>query len=93
MNINRPLPPHLTIYKPQLTSMFPISHRISGAFLAIVLVSPLLCPKIGLISVTYENFYQSSSNLPKLLIVIVVGLNALLAVCYHIFHGYITITK
>ncbi|PSR84091.1 Succinate dehydrogenase cytochrome b560 subunit like [Actinidia chinensis var. chinensis] len=34
MNILRPLSPHLPIYKPQLTSTFPISHRISGAFLA-----------------------------------------------------------
>ncbi len=33
MKINRPLSPHLTIYKPQLTSTFSIFHRISGAFL------------------------------------------------------------
>ncbi|KAM3738300.1 hypothetical protein ACB098_09G121900 [Castanea mollissima] len=36
MNILRPLSPHLPIYKPQLTSTFPISHRISGAFLATI---------------------------------------------------------
>nr|AIG89870.1 hypothetical protein [Capsicum annuum] len=29
MNILRPLSPHLPIYKPQLTSTFSISHRIS----------------------------------------------------------------
>lgn len=29
----RPLSPHLTIYKPQITSMLSISHRISGVFL------------------------------------------------------------
>lgn len=33
MKINRPLSPHLTIYKPQLTSTLSIFHRISGAFL------------------------------------------------------------
>lgn len=59
MNILRPLSPHLPIYKPQLTSTFPISHRISGAFLAtIVFFFDLLCLKIGLICFTYESVYQ-----------------------------------
>jgi succinate dehydrogenase cytochrome b subunit len=31
----RPLSPHLTIYKPQLTSMLSISHRVTGIGLAI----------------------------------------------------------
>lgn len=31
----RPLSPHLQIYKPQLTSVLSISHRISGAALAV----------------------------------------------------------
>ena len=29
---NRPLSPHLTIYKPQITSILSISHRIAGIF-------------------------------------------------------------
>lgn len=33
-NANRPLSPHLTIYKPQISSMLSISHRITGAFLS-----------------------------------------------------------
>jgi len=58
MNILRPLSPHLPIYKPQLTSTFSIFHRISGAFLAtIVLFFYLLCLKIGFICFTYSNFY------------------------------------
>lgn len=32
-NINRPLSPHLTIYKPQISSVLSIMHRISGAYL------------------------------------------------------------
>ncbi|XP_059469740.1 succinate dehydrogenase cytochrome b560 subunit, mitochondrial [Neocloeon triangulifer] len=28
--LNRPMSPHLTIYKPQITSMLSISHRITG---------------------------------------------------------------
>lgn len=31
--LNRPLSPHLSIYKPQITSMLSITHRITGAAL------------------------------------------------------------
>lgn len=34
MSKERPLSPHLLIYRPQLTSMMSISHRLSGAALA-----------------------------------------------------------
>ncbi len=34
-NSNRPLSPHLQIYKPQLTALLSIAHRASGLFLAI----------------------------------------------------------
>lgn len=40
--IQRPLSPHLTIYKPQITSVLSISHRITGFLLtagAVVFVS------------------------------------------------------
>ena len=86
MNILRPLSPHLPIYKPQLTSTFPISHRISGAFLVtIVFLFYLLCLKIGLICFTYENknqflFYSSK------LIPISVEITAL-ALSYHLYNG------
>ncbi|YP_009243681.1 succinate dehydrogenase subunit 3 (mitochondrion) [Cannabis sativa] len=86
MNILRPLSPHLPIYKPQLTSTFPISHRISGAFLAtIVLFFYLLCLKIGWICFTYENFYQFFFYSSKL-IPISVEITAL-ALSYHLYHG------
>nr|QOD41083.1 succinate dehydrogenase cytochrome subunit 3 [Larix sibirica] len=89
-NINRPLSPHLTIYKPQFTSTFSIYHRISGAFLAtMVLFSLLFCLEIVLISLTYENFYQLASgfsvNFPKFTLSLV-NLT-LLALCYHMGNG------
>ena len=31
---NRPLSPHLQVYRPQITSVLSISHRISGVFMA-----------------------------------------------------------
>ena len=86
MNILRPLSPHLPIYKPQLTSTFPISHRISGALLAtIVLFFYLLYLKMGLICFTYENFYQFLFYSSKL-ILIVATLTAL-ALSYHLYNG------
>lgn len=86
MNILRPLSPHLPIYKPQLTSTFPISHRISGAFLAtIVLFFYLLCLKIGLICFTYDNFYQFFFYSSKF-ILIPVEITAL-ALSYHLYNG------
>jgi succinate dehydrogenase / fumarate reductase cytochrome b subunit len=32
---NRPLSPHLQVYKPQLTSMLSITHRMTGIFLSL----------------------------------------------------------
>ena len=37
MNNNRPISPHLSIYKFQITSMLSSFHRITGAFLAVSL--------------------------------------------------------
>jgi succinate dehydrogenase / fumarate reductase cytochrome b subunit len=34
-NIDRPLSPHLQIYKPQLTAVLSIAHRASGIFLVL----------------------------------------------------------
>jgi succinate dehydrogenase (ubiquinone) cytochrome b560 subunit len=86
MNILRPLSPHLPIYKPQLTSTFSIFHRISGAFLAtIVLFFYLLCLKIGFICFTYSNFYQLFF-FSKKLILISVEMTAL-ALSYHLYNG------
>uniref|UniRef100_M1AF68 Succinate dehydrogenase subunit 3 n=1 Tax=Solanum tuberosum TaxID=4113 RepID=M1AF68_SOLTU len=86
MNILRPLSPHLPIYKPQLTSTFSISHRISGAFLAtIVFFFYLLCLKIGLICFTYENFYQFFFYSSKLILISVE--TTALALSYHLYNG------
>nr|QEX95859.1 succinate dehydrogenase subunit 3 [Cercis canadensis] len=86
MTLLRPLSPHLPIYKPQLTSTFPILNRISGAFLAtIVFFCYLLCLKIGLICFTYNNVYQFFFFSSKL-ILISVEMTAL-ALSYHLYNG------
>nr|AHX80428.1 succinate dehydrogenase subunit 3 [Hirtella physophora]AHX81444.1 succinate dehydrogenase subunit 3 [Hirtella racemosa]AHX81446.1 succinate dehydrogenase subunit 3 [Hymenopus heteromorphus]AHX81448.1 succinate dehydrogenase subunit 3 [Couepia guianensis]AHX81450.1 succinate dehydrogenase subunit 3 [Licania alba]AHX81452.1 succinate dehydrogenase subunit 3 [Leptobalanus sprucei] len=82
----RPLSPHLPIYKPQLTSTFPIFHRISGTFLAtIVSFFYLLCLKIGLICFTYANFYQFFFYSSKL--ILIAGEITALALSYHLYNG------
>jgi len=49
LRLNRPQSPHLTIYKPQLTSMLSITHRGTGmaltGYAAIFAVSALVCPE------------------------------------------------
>lgn len=45
--LKRPMSPHLTIYKPQLTSMLSIAHRVSGAGYGVLLYAGAvltLCP-------------------------------------------------
>jgi len=37
-NTNRPLSPHLQVYKPQLTSILSITHRMTGLFLSLGMV-------------------------------------------------------
>ncbi len=47
--LNRPQSPHLTIYKPQLTSMLSITHRGTGiaitGYAAIFGIAALVCPE------------------------------------------------
>uniref|UniRef100_A0A2P2JEB6 Succinate dehydrogenase subunit 3 n=1 Tax=Rhizophora mucronata TaxID=61149 RepID=A0A2P2JEB6_RHIMU len=81
---NRPLSPHLPVYKPQLSSMFSIFNRISGAFLSSMVLSFYLLFKMGFICFTYDNFYQIFF-LSEKFILVPVGLTASLAIAYHVF--------
>lgn len=67
----RPLSPHITLYRPQLTSTFQISNRISGA----VLFLYLLCLKTA-------SPMRMSTNSSKL----TVEMTAL-ALSYHMYNG------
>ena len=84
--IIRPLAPNLTLKKPQLTSTFPISHRISGAAATLVLLSPILCLKIGFLNYTDYNVYLCFFFVSKLILSSLVHLTYY-ALLYHVFHG------
>nr|YP_006234365.1 succinate dehydrogenase subunit 3 [Phlegmariurus squarrosus]AEV55711.1 succinate dehydrogenase subunit 3 [Phlegmariurus squarrosus] len=89
MKINRPLSPHLTIYKPQLTSTFPIFHRISGAFLATMVLFSILFFGIGDLSLTFyysHTFVFFPTFYFHWFIILLVNLT-LLALCYHPSNG------
>ena len=81
---NRPLSPHLTVYKPQITSVLSIFHRITGAGLAVstvLVVFWLASLAIGEISfIGFNNFL----NNPFITIVLV---SSLWALWYHFCTG------
>ena len=71
---NRPLSPHLTIYRPQLNSVLSILHRITGIALSITLliligffISLIFGEKIFIVFSTYFNCVSKAhpKELPK----------------------------
>lgn len=59
----RPISPHLSIYKPQITSMLSILHRITGLFLSLGLIffaCAIILLSIGPEMYSFvDNFYRS----------------------------------
>ena len=89
MKTNRPLSPHLTVYSPQLTSTLSIVHRITGAFMASMVLFTILCLKICDISMSYYVVYWCTFNTVTYFNWILFGLVnlSLLALCYHMSNG------
>ena len=81
---NRPLSPHLTIYKPQITSLMSITHRITGVFQSIGLL--IIC--IFLISLI---FGSQIHNTLQIFVNHIVGKTFFIfytfSLCYHLFNG------
>ncbi len=81
---NLPLSPHLQIYKPQITSILSISHRITGLALnlsLVVFVSGLFCLTLG---EKYFNYFIIVMNSVPLKIIIFL---TILGFCYHLLNG------
>lgn len=80
----RPLSPHLTVYRPQLTMVLSISHRISGVALAagaLGLVTWLLALASG--PAAYAQWQVLAGSLPGRLVLFAMSL----ALVYHLLNG------
>ena len=84
MTQKRPLSPHLMIYRPQLTSMMSITHRLSGVALAsgsIFLVWWLVALAYG------GDYYQMVQGIAEHVLGRQVLLGFYIAVSYHMANG------
>ena len=79
-----PLSPHLQIYKPQITSLLSISHRISGValnFVLVILVLGLLCITLG------ESYFELLISLITFFPIKIIIFLAILGFSYHFLNG------
>ena len=84
INLKRPLSPHLQIYKPQLTSVLSIIHRITGVVLSILsLFIPLTLVSVAL-GVGYFNILKVflTNTFIQLLITA-----SIFVLAYHLLNG------
>ena len=83
-NNNRPISPHLSIYKPQITSILSISHRMSGIFQSLGLLIILLLLFSLFLGKNSHEFFMLFINsfIGKAFLFFYV-----LSLCYHLFNG------
>jgi succinate dehydrogenase / fumarate reductase cytochrome b subunit len=86
MRLNRPLSPHLTVYKPQVTSTLSIFHRLTGAFLAVSLLSSLCFSQLCRLSMTYYPLYYCVNMKSEWFLVACLNLSVI-AFSYHMSNG------
>jgi succinate dehydrogenase / fumarate reductase cytochrome b subunit len=80
----RPLSPHLQVYRPQITSVLSISHRISGivnALVALGLAGLMLSVAAG--PEAYAQFAAIAGSLPGRVALFLFTLS----ICYHLLNG------
>ena len=81
---NRPLSPHLTVYKPQITSVMSILHRITGIFQSL----GTICIFLLIASLTLgQDYYNIINILFDSLIGKVFLYFYIFSVCYHLCNG------
>lgn len=84
---NRPITPHLSIYKPQFSSLFSIWHRISAGFLIIYIIFFICLYKsfVILLCILNSQFFNAwyTTSIPFVL-------NYLFFTClsYHFLNGF-----
>lgn len=85
----RPLSPHLTIYKPQLTSVLSIFHRITGGFLGlfIVLSSILVYSSLFFVGSSYQYCFSSDFSSLFSTTILTISYFTLFIVSFHMMNG------
>ena len=83
-NKNKPISPHLSIYRPQITSILSISHRAAGVFQSIGLLVIFLLLVSIFLGETFHEYYMIfiGSYVGKLFIFFYI-----LSLCYHMLNG------
>ena len=81
---NQPLSPHLTVYKPQITSVMSISHRISGFFQSVGTIIIFIYISSLFFGENFHNYvnYFISSFIGKIFLFFY-----FLSICYHSCNG------
>ena len=84
MNTKRPLSPHLQIYKPQLTSVLSISHRITGVILSIF---SILIPIFLLFLSLGADYYNLLLRIMDNFFIKIILAGTIFVVVYHLSNG------
>ncbi|MCG6118045.1 MAG: succinate dehydrogenase, cytochrome b556 subunit [Aquimonas sp.] len=80
----RPLSPHLQVYRPQITSVLSISHRIAGIVNAVVALGVAgLLVSVAAGPEAYARFAAVAGSVPGLVVLFLFTLS----ICYHLFNG------
>lgn len=83
-NHNRPLSPHLQVYKLPLTGMISITHRLTGIFLSVGLIALvwILSGIAGGVE-SYQSMQETLTAWP----IQIIYWGFLYALCFHLCHG------
>jgi|TARA_B100000959_G_scaffold25777_1_gene24953 succinate dehydrogenase / fumarate reductase cytochrome b subunit len=84
LNTNRPTSPHLQIYKPQLTSVLSISHRITGVILSLF---SILIPVSLIIIFLGQDYFNILINIIANPLIKFLLLGVLFSTIYHLLNG------
>ena len=85
----RPLSPHMTIYKPQLTSVLSIFHRLTGSLLGLLIVVSFVLFYGSLFYVGFSFQYSICFDLFSRFstFVLVIGYFVVFVVSFHVLNG------
>lgn len=87
IHMTRPISPHLSIYKPQITSVFSILHRMTGVYMFVFLVLLALTLFICNRSNSFLN-YSMIENISLLYYIVIIGVSVFtLCLSYHVCCG------